>query len=73
MMTAKKSQIQPFTSINQTQSATKEEKPVTETIDVFLYGSSNFQTHKIDDTRYLVYLCFLDDSLGIREQIERYS
>ena len=35
MLTAKKTQIQPFTSINQTQSASKEEKPVPETIDVF--------------------------------------
>ncbi|CBK25072.2 uncharacterized protein [Blastocystis hominis] len=34
MLTAKKTQIQPFTSINQTQSASKEEKPVPETIDI---------------------------------------
>ena len=34
LLTAKKSLIQPFTSINQTQSTTKEEKPVVETIDV---------------------------------------
>ena len=36
MLQAKKAQIQPFTSINQSQSASKEEKPVTETIDVLL-------------------------------------
>ena len=67
MLQAKKAQIQPFTSINQSQSASKEEKPVTETIDVRLLSFLDSQIRTKDDAYYEVPLYFSSDSIGIRE------